>query len=274
MIGIALGMSQETLILICLMLSALSLLLGFLALRRLFGPLVALAAVGFFATSYGVYFAQAGDLLRGLHAVMLWLLVYLMALEWDAPSATRARPQYRACRAVRFHSVLGLGVLPLLPRLLCNVEHICAGRVDMRHLFSWVVLPSALTFLAYFSVIIAHTGLEFFMTDLLVTYFGRMGNVLAGPLMGQTSEPGEIPRALWGQPHRHVGRQSNAGPPARCRHRLLAGDARGRFMDCALAVRHVHRLLRRDVAARVAAPRGANSGAGHAWGRSALGFSL
>ena len=38
------------------------------------------------ATSYGVYFAQAGDLLRGPHAVMLWLLVYLMALEWDAPS--------------------------------------------------------------------------------------------------------------------------------------------------------------------------------------------
>ena len=189
MIGIGIGMSQEALILACLMLSALSLLLGFLALRRLFGPVAALGTVAFFGTSYGVYFAQAGDLLRGLHAVMWWALVYVMALEWDGPPH-RARGRNLAL-AVLFVLIASSDWAFFLFALAAYAMwHAYARRrLDARHLFLWVLLPSALTFLVYFGVIIAHTGIKFFATDLLVTYFGRMGNVLAGPLLGEVWDP-------------------------------------------------------------------------------------
>ncbi len=189
MIGIALGMTQETLILCCLMLSALSLILGFLAFRRLFGAVAALAAVGFFATSYGVYFAQGGDLLRGLHAVMLWLLIYLTALEWDAPSE-RALGRNTALAALFVFIASSDWAFFLFCLVFYAMWSVYARqRVDVRHLVFWVLLPSALTFLVYFAVIVAHTGLGFFATDLLVTYFGRMGNALVGGFLGESVDP-------------------------------------------------------------------------------------
>ena len=189
MIGIAAGMTQERLILACLMLSALSLLVGFLGLRRLFGPIAALAAVGFFATSYGVYFTEAGDLLRGLHAVMLWVLVYLMGLEWQAPKAHA--PGRNAALALLFVFIASSDWAFFL---FCLTFYFmwslyARRRLDGRHLLAWVALPSALTFIAYFCVIIGYAGFKFFATDLLVTYFGRMGNVLSGPLLGQAWDP-------------------------------------------------------------------------------------
>jgi len=188
MIGIALGMSQETLILACLMLSTLSLLLGFLALRRLFAPLVALATVGFFATSYGVYFAQAGDLLRGLHAVMLWLLVYLMALEWDGPPE-RGHGRDIALAALFVFIASSDWAFFVFCLVFYSMWSVYARRsVDVRHLFAWVIVPSGLTFLAYICIIVAHTGFKFFVTDLLVTYFGRMGNVFLGAILGETPD--------------------------------------------------------------------------------------
>ena len=59
------------------------------------------------------------------------------------------------------------------------------GKLASRRFLAWVVLPSAMTFVAYFAVVIAYTSPQFFLTDMLVSYFGRMGNVLAGPLLGK-----------------------------------------------------------------------------------------
>ena len=192
MIGIALGMSQEKLILGCLMLSALSLLPGFLGLARLFGPIAGLAAIGFFATSYGVYFAEGGDLLRGLHAVMLWLLVYLTALECHA-AATGGRGRNVALAAL-FVCIASSDWAFLLFCLAFYAmwSTYAQGRLPVGHLCRWVLLPIALTFLVYFGATIVHTGFKFFMTDMLVTYFGRMGNVLSGPLLGQVWNPSQF----------------------------------------------------------------------------------
>jgi hypothetical protein len=186
--GIAAGMSLEKLILCCLMLSALSLLVGYLALRRLFGPIAALATIGFFASSYGIYFAQAGDLLRGLHAVMLWLLVYVAALDWEAPRRSLGRS---VALAILFFFIASSDWAFFLFSAVFYVlwDIYAHRRLEARYLLASVLMPCGLAFLGYFLVIIAHSGLEFFLNDLLVTYFGRMGNVLAGPLLGQVWDP-------------------------------------------------------------------------------------
>jgi len=189
MAGIALGMTQECIILACFMVSMLALFLGFLALRRLFGPGVAVAAIGFFGTSYGIFLRQGGDLLRGFHMTMFWVLVYLTALQKDAP--VRRAIGVKMALAVLFVLIASSDWAFLVFCLAFYVMwHIYASRAfAFRHLFSWVFLPVALTFTAYFGAVIAHTGLRFFAIDTLVTYFGRMGNVLLGPLLRQVWDP-------------------------------------------------------------------------------------
>ena len=192
MLGIALGMSQELIILACLALSALSLFLAFLALRRLFGPGIALAAAGFFATSYGVYFRQGGDLLRGLHAVMFWLLLYLTALERDAPLRRTLGLNLALAALFVFMASSDWAFFTFCFAFYLLWDAYSRGKLASRHFLAWVVLPSAMTFVAYFAVGIAYTSPQFFLTDMLVSYFGRMGNVLAGPLLGQNWDPAKF----------------------------------------------------------------------------------
>ena len=200
MAGIALGMTQERIILATLMTSAVSLLVAFLALRRLFTSLAAVLAAGFFAASYGVFVREGGDLLRALHAVMFWVLLYVTALERDAPLA---RPLgLKLSLAVLFvliaSSDWAFFVFCLVFYLLWhNYEN---RGIVLRHILPWVILPVALTFLAYFSVIIAYTGFHFFTVHMLLTYFGRMGNVLSGPLLGQVRVSEKF-RALYQAKH-------------------------------------------------------------------------
>ena len=200
MAGIALGLSQEKIILATLMLSATSLLLAFLAFRRLFTPLTAALATAFFATSYGIFVREAGDLLRGLHAVMFWALLYVTALERDAPLE---RPLgLRLALALLFvliaSSDWAFFVFCLAFYLLWHLYE--RRGIALRHVVPWVVLPAALTFLAYFAIIIAYTGFHFFAVDALLSYFGRMGNVLSGKLFGEMWDPDKF-RALYQAKH-------------------------------------------------------------------------
>jgi hypothetical protein len=189
MIGIALGMGLERIVLLCLMLSALSLLVAYFALRRLFTPGVAVVAVGCFGSSYGVYFHQAGDLLRGLHAVMLWALIYVMALEASAASG-RAHA-VRIALATLFVFIASSDWAFFVFCLAFYLAwHIYANHgIDFRHLFAWVLLPTALTFLLYFLVVISQTGVVFFAIDMMSSYFGRMGNLVSGTLLGHSWDP-------------------------------------------------------------------------------------
>ncbi|MGO8867119.1 MAG: hypothetical protein ACLQME_11515 [Alphaproteobacteria bacterium] len=200
MAGIALGMTQERIILACFMVSMVALFLGFLALRRLFGPGLAVAAIGFFGTSYGIFVRQGGDLLRGFHMAMFWILVYLTALQKDAPA--RGAVGVNMALAVLFVLIASSDWAFLVFCLAFYVMwHIYASRgFAFRHLFSWVFLPVALTFTAYFSAVVAHTGLRFFALDTLVSYFGRMGNVLSGPLLRQVWDPEKF-RQLYQSKH-------------------------------------------------------------------------
>ena len=257
MIGIGIGMSQEALILACLMLSALSLLLGFLALRRLFGPVAALGTVAFFGTSYGVYFAQAGDLLRGLHAVMWWALVYVMALEWDGPPHRARRPQPGPRRPLRSHRLLGLGLLPLRFGGLRHVARLCPP--PPRRAPSFSLGPAALRvdFPRLFWRDHRAHGHQVLRDrspgDLLRAHGERACR--AAPRRGLG--PAKISRSLSREAHRHVGRKPNPGPSARRRHRLLAGHARGQWLGCAPFGRRVPRLCRRDSPRRLTPPCGA-----------------
>ena len=189
MAGIALGMTQERIILACFMVSLLSLFLGFLALRRLFSPGVAFAAIAFFATSYGIYFRQGGDLLRGLHIAMFWLLVYVTAFQAEAPLRGAKGVNIALAALFVFIASSDWAFLVFCLAFYAMWHVYATRRLDLGHLVSWVVLPVMLTFVAYDGIIIAHTGWRFFLTDALVSYFGRMGNVLSEPLLGQLWDP-------------------------------------------------------------------------------------
>lgn len=189
MAGIALGMTQERLILACFMVTVLSLLLGFLALRRLFGPGVAVAAVGFFGTSYGVFFRQGGDLLRGFHMAMFWVLAYLTALQRDAPLRRGIGVNIALAALFVFIAASDWAYFAFCLAFYVMWHIYANGRLELRHLCYWVFLPVALTLLAYSGIVVAHTGLRFFAVDMLVSYFGRMGNVLSGPLLGRVWDP-------------------------------------------------------------------------------------
>ena len=121
-----------------------------------------------------------------------------------------ARPQYRAGRTVRIHRVVGLGVLCLLPRFLFNVERLRAPqgrraappRLGHRALGADVPRLSLHYRRAHWlQVLRDRSARHVFRTD---------GQRVVGSDFGGDPGPSEVPRAVPGQPHRHVGRDPDA----------------------------------------------------------------
>lgn len=175
MIGSAFGAGIEELMLVMALISVLSLALGFLALRAAISAEVALAVIVIAVFSYKLFYQQAGDIARAPHYILFWAFLYFYSLKTFI--------------AERPHRI-GTGIIVALAAasdwgffaffLFFSIAWILyqnRERFPLKELAFSVVLPAALVFLAYFSVVIYALGFDFFLNDIQVTYLGRSGQI-------------------------------------------------------------------------------------------------
>ena len=173
--GIVLGAKLETLVLITLGCSALSLVLIYQGMSRQFSPVVGAASACFVAVSYGVFYKTAGDLLRAFHPIMFWGTVWLLA----------ANPGFSSRRCNNL--LILLSVIVATADWAFFVFWITfvtlwtlykEGDRAFVSLLRYVYAPAAASLVFYFIVVIYAVGWDFFVTDMFVTYFGKAGESL------------------------------------------------------------------------------------------------
>lgn len=174
--GIVLGAKLETLVLITLGCSALSLVLIYQGMSRQFSPVVGAASACFVAISYGVFYKTAGDLLRAFHPIMFWGAVYLLAINAGF-SSRRGNVLLALLSVIVATSDWAFFVFWIVFVTLWALYR--DGHKASVPLLKYVYAPAAVTLFLYFLVVIYAVGWEFFVTDLLVTYFGKAGESLA-----------------------------------------------------------------------------------------------
>lgn len=174
--GILLGASLEWLRLITLGFSALSLVLIYHAMSRQFAPVVGVAAACFVAVSYGVFYKTAGDLLRAFHPIMFWGTVWLLAV--NSGFVSKRGNYFLALLSV----IVATGDWAYFIFWVTFVTLWALYKDGDRAFISlmrYVYAPAAASLFLYFLIVIYAVGWDFFLTDLLVTYFGKAGESLA-----------------------------------------------------------------------------------------------
>jgi hypothetical protein len=173
--GILLGANLETLVLLTLGCSALSLVLIYHGMSRQFSPVVGVASACFVAVSYGVFYKTAGDLLRAFHPIMFWGTVYLLA----------SNPGFSSRRGNILLALLSIVVATgdwaffvfWVTFVTLWTLYRDGDRVLVL-LLRYVYAPVAASLFFYFLVVIYAVGWDFFVIDILVTYFGKVGTSL------------------------------------------------------------------------------------------------
>lgn len=154
-----------------LLINAAGLLLVASAFRRLSGP-SAVGALLIAVTSYGAFHYSAGDLCRGPLYPLVWLLL-LALLRNQKLDAWRWNLTIAATVVAAVLSDWGLAVFVVA--FACCVATLGRGTVPWRWIGLWVVMPAVAALAAYEGAVIAAVGWKFFLVDLKVTYFGRLG---------------------------------------------------------------------------------------------------
>ncbi len=167
--GIGLGLSGQVAALLALNLAGL--VVAAAAFRR-FSSAAALGAIVVAATSYGTFHFSAGDLCRAPLYLLLWPILYALVAN---PTLTDRRLNLilAASSALSILSDWGLGVF-VVAFAFCYGA-LGRDRVPWRWFLLTVLLPAAAAFLVYELAVIRAVGLDFFLTDVKVTYLGRLG---------------------------------------------------------------------------------------------------
>lgn len=148
---------------------------GLVLVASAFRTVSAAAAVGALVaavTSYGAFHYSAGDLCRGPLYPLVWLLLFALlrnrrldALGWNLAVA--------ATMVAAVLSDWGLAVFVVA--FACCVATLGRGSVPWRWIGLWVAVPAAAALVVYEAAVVAAVGWDFFLLDLKVTYFGRLG---------------------------------------------------------------------------------------------------
>jgi hypothetical protein len=176
--GILLGAKLETLVLVSLGISAPTLVLIYRAMSRQFSPLVGAATACFVAVSYGIFYKTAGDLLRAFHPVMFWGAIYILACN-PRFASKQANLALTLLSVVVALSDWGFFVFWVTFLTLWTLYR--NGGRALVPLLKLVYAPAATSLLLYFLIVIHAVGWNFFLNDMLVTYFGKAGETLAFP---------------------------------------------------------------------------------------------
>lgn len=167
-----LGVGFEEQILIALVISAASLAIAFLALQRLFSSLYAAVFILATASSYWLFFYSAGDLYRAYTLLLIWIVLLVLSRNPHL-----ARPAWNVAMAVATALVTAtdwaLAAFCLsFVAIWLTYEN---GRILWREIVCWVVLPSAVTLIAHQALVIHTFGRDFWLFDLVTTFFSRGG---------------------------------------------------------------------------------------------------
>lgn len=175
-LGILLGAKLETLVLVSLGVSALTLVLVYRAMSRQFSPLVGAATACFVAVSYGVFYKTAGDLLRAFHPVMFWGAIYILARN---PGFSSKRENLALTLLSVIVALSDWGFLVFWITFLTLWTLYRNGNRALVPLLKHVYAPTAISLFLYFLIVIHAVGWNFFLNDMLISYFGKAGETLA-----------------------------------------------------------------------------------------------